>query len=118
MTVEQVIRSTALPQPPSPNPFTPAQWHVLLAIADTVIAPVEPTAIPSASDGDAYTRAKLQLQSYADDTIVSAYLSERASRIPAFQDALLRFLGSHTAPDVRKGLASILSLLEYVDNPL
>ena len=115
MATAQVIKSTALPRPPSPSPFTPAQWHVLLAIADAVIAPLQPTAVASSiNDAEVYDTVRQQLQDYADDTVLDSYLSERASSVPGFEDALLRYLGSHTAPDVRKGLASILSLLEYV----
>ena len=114
MTTGQVIKSTSLPHPPSPSPFTPAQWQVLLAIADTVIAPLQPAAAATPHDREVFEITRSQLQGYADDATLDSYLSERASSVPGFEDALLRFLGSHTAPDVRKGLASVLNLLEYV----
>ena len=113
MATAQVIKSTALPRPPSPSPFTPAQWHVLLAVADAVIAPLQPADLSSCSssssasssssshDADVYDLVRRKLQDYADDTVLTSYLNERASTVPGFEDALLRYLGTHTAKPFR-----------------
>ena len=109
---EQSIKSTALPPSPSPNPFTPAQWQLLLAIADTIIAPVESNTIISDHDAHTFAFIKRQLQGYADSNTVISYLEESASRVPGFEGALLRFLGVHVAISARNDLATFLSILK------
>ena len=102
------------------NPFTPAQWSTLLAIADAIVAPADSTIQTTSSDDlsslnlhkNLYTSVKQQLQCYADETVVDSYLKEHASGVPGFEDVLLRFLAVHTLPDSRKSLGTILTLLE------
>ena len=109
---EQSIKSTALPPIPSPNPFTPAQWRLLIAIADTIIAPVEAKRITSKNDADTFALTKHRLQNYADDQTVTSYLGESASTVPGFEGALLRFLGIHVAISLRNDLATFLNILK------
>lgn len=109
---DQSIKSAALPPLPSPNPFTPAQWLLLLVIADTIIAPVDPHAVASDHHPDKFTLTKRLLRGYADDKTLTSYLTESASGVPGFEGALLRFLGVHVAISDRNELATFLNILK------
>jgi len=117
------VGPTASPLPPLPqaDPFTPAQWRTLLAIADAVVPSIRPASTAHASTelavaDHAYSTALTTIQTIALDSnttdLAKSYLEERPSTLPAFRDSLHRLFGLYLPRDSLKQLTLILSLLE------
>lgn len=94
-----------------------------MAIADTIIPSLEVSSPMSSTthlriEASEYTVAveklKESVPNDVDADIPRTYLNENASSIPAFKDLVHRTLGDYVREDARKGIALILSALEYV----
>jgi hypothetical protein len=113
-----------LPQSPGDEHFTPAQWTTLLAIMDTVVPAVyrESTTsyqlsqltIPQKEFSAAVDHLKATVVDAPSVDKLDAYLEERPSENPLFQDVLKRTLVHYSPENARKGLGFILSSLKYV----
>jgi hypothetical protein len=111
-----------LPEAPSGEHFTPAQWTTLMAIMDAVIPAIHRESTTSYQisqltlSNDEYTTAMEHLQAGVVNAPAAAeldpYLAERASEIPLFQDLLRRTLIDFSREDARKGLSLVLSTLK------
>ncbi|PQE03875.1 GMC oxidoreductase protein [Rutstroemia sp. NJR-2017a BBW] len=110
-----------LPDPPEGQYFTDLQWATLMAIMDTVVPsihrasiasdPATQFSVPDEKYNDAVSRMRNTITSPPDDEALGAYLNEKPSDIPAFQDLLLRTLTVYAREDARKVLGVILSTL-------
>jgi len=118
----EIVEPDAAPLPPLPqiDPFSPAQWKTLLAIADAVIPSLRPRSTARASDlsvGDvdySIRLTSLQNAELINDNgdVARQYLAETPSSISAFKDSLWRFVGWHMPPSQRKDPGTALTLLE------
>lgn len=112
---------TPLPDPPEGQYFTDLQWSTLMAIMDTVIPsihkasitndPSSQLSVPDEQYNDAVTYVRTTISSPPSDEALEAYLNEKPSDIPAFQDILLRTLTTYAREDARKALSFILTTL-------
>ncbi|RFU25570.1 hypothetical protein B7463_g10767, partial [Scytalidium lignicola] len=117
--------ATSLPDLPTDNYFTPAQWATLMAIMDTVIPSIrkESTAFASGKDDVAHLTisdseyqkivdyVKEKIADAPDTDILDAYFDEKPSSNPEFQSLLKRTLQNYAREDARKGISFILSTL-------
>ncbi|KAG9494853.1 hypothetical protein J7337_013082 [Fusarium musae] len=94
--------AVGLPTGPSSGPLTDAQWQVMMAIMDTIIAPCPESAIPAGQ--------KSALLNNCDDTTLRAFLDEKPSNMPLFQEILKRLLANLHA-DKLSAIATVCSLL-------
>jgi hypothetical protein len=113
-------KAASLPPLPEEDPFTPAQWKTLLAIADTVIPTIKPAsladpqtekAIGDSEYGTAMTTLK-ERAAEPTDALTTAYFQEKPSTIPQFRDIWYRQFGMFMPQDARKQLAGLLNILE------
>ncbi|KAJ4317237.1 hypothetical protein N0V84_007456 [Fusarium piperis] len=114
-------RLIGLPEAPNPDPLTRAQWHALMAVMDTVISSCQRD---EASDADATAPGDAEYEntithlrqntslSLSDTSTFDAFLAEKPSGIPLFQDILRRMLAGF--PDDK--LATLRSVLSLIDN--
>ncbi|KAF9776402.1 hypothetical protein IL306_005422 [Fusarium sp. DS 682] len=93
--------SIGLPKGPASEPLTEAQWHVLMAIMDTIIAPCPESSMPS---------IQKSAVTDCDATTLKAFLAEMPSNMPLFQEILKRLLAGLPA-DKLSGIGTICSLL-------
>ncbi|KAF4340746.1 long chain fatty alcohol oxidase [Fusarium beomiforme] len=91
--------SIGLPRGPASEPLTEAQWQVLMAIMDTIIAPCPESSMPS-----------IQKNAVSDSSTVKAFLAETPSNMPLFQEILKRVLAGFP-PDKLSEIGTICSLL-------
>lgn len=113
-------KAASLPAIPDEDPFTPAQWKTLLAIADAVIPAVKPASVASVQSEFAvkeneYATAVSQLEGNSEESskaVATEYLHESASSLPDFKGAWHRFFMLNTPQDARKQLAMVLNALE------
>lgn len=116
-------KATPLPPLPRKDPLTPAQWRILLAVADAVIPSVKPIStadskIEVAVVDDEYSTAVSALRALTpeDDpdaeTAAKEYLAENASSNPLFKLELQRVIAMYMPQSTRKQLTTILSILE------
>lgn len=122
--------SSPLPPPPEEDVFTPDQWAVLLAIADTIIPsisdhgsadPSSQLSVPRSDLDAARTHLKRSLdepQSEQSDRLINSYLEENASSVPQFKDSLKSLFSRHIHHEGRKGLGMVLTALKYALSPL
>jgi hypothetical protein len=112
-----------LPDGPDEEPFTAAQWTMLMAIMDTVIQSIghEPAETKSTSNTvseEAYDAAINDIKNTIAEApgakALDEYMDEKASDITAFRDMLKRAFGQALPPDARKKLGFILGVLECV----
>jgi len=114
--------ATPLPDGPTEESLTAAQWTTLMAIMDTVIPSIRRDTTTNKTISQ-LTIADVQYNTAAghiQKTMVNApdsesfdeYLNEKASDHPRFQALLKRTLAHYTPEESRKGLAFILSALE------
>lgn len=114
-----------LPPPPEEDIFTPDQWTILLAIADTIIPSIrssdsiDPSALSVPDSELAAARSHLQNgldnpHSEESTHLITSYLEEAASSVPQFKDSLKAIFGRHVHHEARKGLSLILTALKYV----
>ncbi|KAM5341471.1 hypothetical protein ACJ41O_014502 [Fusarium nematophilum] len=120
-----IVGPTALGLPDLTNPeiLTSAQWNVLMAVMDTVICSCR----QSESEHPDPNTARLDKAQYdetishlrrtttldlGDTTTIDAFLAEKPSEMPLFQDILRRILGS--IPDDK--VASIRMVMSLLDN--
>ncbi|KAF4447681.1 hypothetical protein F53441_8827 [Fusarium austroafricanum] len=95
--------SIGLPEGPSSEPLPESQWQVMMAIMDTIIAPCpEDTVSPL---------QKNTILSTCDASTFDAFLAERPSNMPLFQDILKRLLANLPA-DKLSGIGTLCSLLD------
>ncbi|KAI7772317.1 hypothetical protein LZL87_007678 [Fusarium oxysporum] len=94
--------SIGLPTGPSSGPLTDAQWQVMMAIMDTIIAPCPESTIPAGQ--------KTALLTNCDDSTLKAFLDERPSNMPLFQEILKRLLANLHA-DKLSAIGTVCSLL-------
>ncbi|KAF5717181.1 long chain fatty alcohol oxidase [Fusarium mundagurra] len=94
--------AVGLPAGPSSGPLTDAQWQVMMAIMDTIIAPCPESAIPAGQ--------KSALLTNCDDSTLKAFLDERPSNMPLFHEILKRLLANLHA-DKLSAIATVCSLL-------
>ncbi|UPK96886.1 hypothetical protein LCI18_007821 [Fusarium solani-melongenae] len=113
--------SVGLPKAPNPDPLPEAQWHTLLAVMDTVVCSCqrnEPHDVDEAGLGDAeYEKTMMHLRQntsfdLSDTSIFDAFLAEKPSEIPLFQDILKRMLTGFPYDK----LATLHSVLSLIDN--
>ncbi|THV55113.1 hypothetical protein BGAL_0014g00430 [Botrytis galanthina] len=112
---------TPLPDPPGDQYFTDLQWTTLMAIMDTVIPsihkasvtndPFSQLSVPDEQYSDAVAHMRTTISSPPSSEALEAYLNEKPSDIPAFQDILLRTLTIYAREDARKVLGFILTTL-------
>ncbi|KAI9645833.1 hypothetical protein NHQ30_005268 [Ciborinia camelliae] len=110
-----------LPDPPGDQYFTDLQWSTLMAIMDTVIPsihrasitndPSSQLSVPDDEYNDAVTHMQMTISSPPSNEALEAYLNEKPSDIPEFQDLLLRTLTIYAREDARKVLAFVLTTL-------
>ncbi|RAL63381.1 hypothetical protein DID88_003805 [Monilinia fructigena] len=110
-----------LPDPPAGEYFTDLQWSTLMAIMDTVIPsihkasitndPSNQLSVPDDEYNDAIIHMRTCISSPPSNEALEAYLNEKPSDIPEFQDILLRTLTIYTREDARKVMAFILTTL-------
>jgi hypothetical protein len=110
-----------LPEAPQEDIFTSDQWAILLAIADTVIPSIQresngPTihqlAITDSEYADTVDKIKKSVQNSPDDKVLTAFLEERPSEVPAFCDLLKRSFAFYVYDDTRRGVGASLSALK------
>ncbi|KAG7426192.1 Long-chain-alcohol oxidase FAO1 [Fusarium oxysporum f. sp. raphani] len=94
--------SIGLPTGPSSGPLTDAQWQVMMAIMDTIIAPCPESVIPADQ--------KSALLTNCDDSTLKAFLDEKPSNMPLFQEILKRLLANLHA-DKLSAIGTVCSLL-------
>ncbi|RTE80877.1 hypothetical protein BHE90_004584 [Fusarium euwallaceae] len=113
--------SVGLPEAPNPDPLLEAQWRTLMVVMDTVVSSCqrnEPRDVDAAALSDAeYATAMTHLRQNAtpalsDTSKLDAFLAEKPSEIPLFQDILKRMLAGF--PDDK--LATLRSVLSLIDN--
>lgn len=78
------------------NDFTPTQWSVFLAIADTVIPAIDTGGLLSARDG-----------------LEKKYYGEQPSDIPAFRELIRRMLFEGLPKSDTDQLRRVLDILRY-----
>ncbi len=114
--------ASPLPPPPEGEILTPSQWTTLLAIADTIVPSIEVSSPLNSTkhlriEASEYTVAveklKNSISEDVDPAITRTYLQENASSIPEFKQLVHRTLGNYVREDARKGIALILTALEY-----
>ncbi|KAM6534414.1 hypothetical protein FALCPG4_004054 [Fusarium falciforme] len=114
-------RSVGLPEAPNPDPLPEAQWHTLLAVMDTVVCSCrrnEPRDVDEAGLSDAeYEKTTMHLRQntsldLSDTSTFDAFLAEKPSEIPLFQDILKRMLTGFP----HDKLATLHSVLSLIDN--
>lgn len=112
--------SVGLPEPPGSEPLTKAQWHVLMAVMNTVITSCqkdEPLDLDTVALSNAeYDKTITHIRSTTplairDTPTFEAFLAEKPSDIPLFRDILKRMLAGFP-DDKLSALRSVLSLLE------
>lgn len=91
-----------LPEGPSSGPLTDAQWQVLMAIMDTIIAPCPESTIPAGQTSALLTNC--------DASTLHAFLAETPSNMPLFQEILKRLLANLHA-DKLSAIGTVCSLL-------
>ncbi|RSL86266.1 hypothetical protein CEP51_002915 [Fusarium floridanum] len=113
--------SVGLPEAPNPDPLPEAQWRTLMAVMDTVVSSCqrnEPRDVDAVALSDAkYEKTMTHLRQNAtpalsDTSKLDAFLAEKPSEIPLFQDILKRMLAGF--PDDK--LATLRSVLSLIDN--
>ena len=113
--------ATPLPPLPEGEVLTSAQWATLMSIGDTVIPSIQR---PSHGSPDFLQTGSTRYQSALDkvhaslsrkssEEVAIAYLEENASLIPGIKESIHRTLVNYVRPEQRKGIAVILSALEY-----
>jgi hypothetical protein len=118
--------ATPLPDVPPGDPFTKANWDLLMAIMDTVIPSIQREsasskelnrrALPDLEYNAAVDRIKKAATNAPSSDLLDIYLNENPSSIPRFRE-LLRMLFMHLVPaEGRKKMAFILGALKYVMN--
>ncbi len=117
-------RVVPLPDPPTGDCFTEAQWTTLFSIMDTVIPSLQResagTELLSQSSGllpdEEYDtmidNLKKTLLSNPTDAQLDEYLSEKPSANPEFQELLKRSLLHFSREEARKKLAFLMSALK------
>lgn len=118
--------ASPLPPPPEGDVLTPSNWTTLMAVADTIIPSLD-----DSSASDSTTKLRIEPSGYtvaverlkrsmtndaSDANLARRYLSENATSIPAFKELVRRTLANYVREDARKGIAFILSALEYDNN--
>ena len=119
--------ASPLPPPPDEDIFTPDQWTILLAIADTIVPSIRSKESTDSSaqlvlPSSDFNAAKSTLQdgldhshsSTAKTDLISTYLEENASSLPGFKDTLKTTFGRHIHNEARRGLTLVLTALGYV----
>jgi len=111
-----------LPESPSGDHFTPAQWTTLMAIMDAVIPAVHrenttsyqmsQLTVSNTEFNAAMDHLKATVVEAPPAEELDAYLEERPSENPLFQDLLKRTLIQYSREDARKGLRMVLSALK------
>jgi hypothetical protein len=114
----------ASPRAPKPeeDPLTQDQWRTLLAIADTVVPAIVEQSKGTVSfkaiavEPTEYARAVTAIEKHAlrqqrTDFAID-YLKERPSQLPAFKEAVWRFLALNTPQDQLKAMRMGLNLLQ------
>lgn len=113
-------RSVGLPEAPSTDPLPEAQWHTLMAVMDTVMSSCqknEPRDVDATALSDAeYEKTTTHLRQntsldLSDTSTFDAFLAEKPSDIPLFQEILKRMLAGFPH-DKLATLQSVLSLME------
>ncbi|XEU96007.1 hypothetical protein FSHL1_001292 [Fusarium sambucinum] len=92
-----------LPEGPSSEPLTTVQWQVMMAIMDTIIARCPTDTISPLQ--------KNTILNNCDASTLDAFLAEKPSDMPLFQDILKRLLANLPA-DKLSGIGTICSLLD------
>src|SRR6266516_4575965 len=111
-------RSLAPPLPESPQEdiFTSDQWAILWAIADTVVpsvckksekSSIDQLVIADSEYADTVDKIKKSVQSPSDNKVLTAFLEERPSEIPAFRDLLKRSFAFYINEDGRRSIGVI-----------
>ncbi len=115
--------ASPLPPPPEGEVLTQSQWTTLMAIADTIIPSLEVSSASSSTthfriEASEYTVAVEKLKEAipgdAEADLPRLYLNENASSVPGYKELVHRTLGEYVREDGRKGIALILTALEYV----
>ncbi|KAJ4204966.1 hypothetical protein NW759_014775 [Fusarium solani] len=114
-------RPVGLPETPNPDPLPEAQWHTLMAVMDTVVSSCqrnEPRDVDAIALSDAeYEKTMTHLRqntslALSDTSTFDAFLAEKPSDIPLFQDILKRMLACFP----QDKLATLHSVLSLIDN--
>ncbi|EAU34155.1 conserved hypothetical protein [Aspergillus terreus NIH2624] len=109
----------ALPPVPTTEVFSDLQWTTLLALADTVIPSIAPSApksraakVISQSEYDA-VHSDLVARIHAPNAseLATQYLEEHASSNPGFRDGIQRLFANYVHQEGRNGISLILTAL-------
>lgn len=113
-------KATTLPPLPAEDPLTPAQWKTLLAIAETIIPAVKPSAIAHnrteiAIADNEYSAAVSKLRglaAYPDaEGAAKALLDDNPALDPVFREELRRVIALSLPQSNKKDLSMILNIL-------
>jgi hypothetical protein len=115
--------ATPLPDVQPGEPFTEANWTLLMALMDTVIPSIQRKssskrelnrrALPDADYNAAVDRIRGTIVNIPDGDLLDTYLDEKPSSIPRFQELLRMTFLQYVREDGRKAMAFILSALKY-----
>lgn len=122
---KKLIAPMASPIPSGPEGefFNADQWRTLLSIMDAIIPKVvresvsgnltNEDTVPDSDYNAAILHLKENVVNAPDGKSLEAYLEERPSDMPDFEDILLRTLVQYSREDARKGLAGLCGALKY-----
>ncbi|KAI9839696.1 MAG: hypothetical protein M1838_004308, partial [Thelocarpon superellum] len=111
---------TALPDPPDHEVFTPDQWKMVLAMADTIVPEIRPSHTPHLGPQLFLTQSeyaaavqdiKNSVANPPDDAVIEQYLAENATSNARFRRELQRIFAAHVRDDVRSGVGLIISMV-------
>ncbi|KAH0538565.1 hypothetical protein FGG08_004853 [Glutinoglossum americanum] len=114
------ILASPLPPPPEGDPFTPDQWAIFLAIADTVIASIKPSSEPSTVDErrvpeDEYAGIvsgyRASVTNSVDDAVLERFFGEKLSDVEEFRPFVKRVMMEYVRQDSRRNMSFIFNCL-------
>ncbi|KAF2124694.1 long-chain fatty alcohol dehydrogenase [Dothidotthia symphoricarpi CBS 119687] len=115
-------KAAPLPPLPASDPFTPAQWKTLLAIADACVPAIKPisqantqTELAVSDQEYAAAVAKLKALTPQDDpdagNNAKEYLAVSATSNPAFKEELHRIFALYMPHDTKTKIGMVLNIL-------
>ncbi|KAF1976432.1 long chain fatty alcohol oxidase [Bimuria novae-zelandiae CBS 107.79] len=113
-------KAATLPPLPAEDPLTPAQWNILLAIAETIIPAVKPISIAQsrheiAATDNEYSAAISTLRGLTPDpdgeAAAKSLLEDSPASDPLFREELRRMVALNLPRSSQKDLAMILNIL-------
>ena len=116
------VLASPLPPPPEGDPLTTVQWTTFLAIADTVIASVQPATsannldqrcVPEHEYQDAIGDYRSSVTDRVDDAALESFFGEKLTDVDVLRPLLRRIMLDYVKPDAMRGIVIFLDLLKY-----